>query len=1586
MLRRSISMGLSTLITWAGVAVALEPPPSLGTIPFDHDRFLQFPESDRADSSASAEAYYDLVDPTGARATLAGWKALNGFVEPLPSNPASLAAMGIQHALYRNATDLGFVRNVYLIVRPNGDVAALLENFASFERTLGRSFDEVGHHCTTPFNPALPPAQQCTSGGIDAFEHRDLSGMLASVVMEYGSVTPGGPKFTRFYGYGNDGQRVATLDLIGRGKQEAFPGLCADCHGGNPGGLDGGGQFVSLDPALPGAAAGNFGGGFLAWDLDLYEYHDPFGAGAAVGSGVYSRANQENAFRELNRIVLQTDPTRALRNLIEGWYGGPGLPGSFDETWVPYGWTFTPEATSLYQNVIGKYCRACHIQRAYPESMTNPNALASRMDFDEEADLEGLRNQIGQTVFARSTMPLALVTYDKLWNDPAAVAELIQYLEVVATGVVPSEDDGFGTLVAQVPGRPIADPGAYEDLVVGRTLQLDGRASLSADHYAWSVAPTSGFHLDDPTSPTPSFRATVPGRYTLTLVVSNDSEIDSLGRVRPAQSSLPASTTIRVVASPFGRVTFDAAIRPSKANDRCLDCHVEPDVAGFEDFRIYSEMTKMTQLRRFASVAGNWTSRLLYKPAGQLADVGVEDGAHAGGRVLHETDAHFLRLKAWLEDGECANERCRRIVVTNQDSAVEIDPLSPFQDASLLVGLTGAAPKHGTLTLTPEDRLRYVPAAGYTGLDRYRYLVTDLASGQTGMITDTVYVFPDIGFVPANLGDRIASQYAGTIPALGSSFEFEKVNTDGDALPNYVDDFPNHPLLGRDNDHDGIPDAFNANVTAAQASASGIGIDSDDDNDGVSDATDQLPLDPSGSVFLDGDHDGVPDASDPFPLDLLGSSFEGFESGNLSARPWSTSGSASWSVVSTANVPLGISTPLTRRFAAQAPALGNDQQATLSVTLSVPAGDVAFWYFVSSEACCDTLSLLIDGVVHDLGQTTAWKRARFPVTAGVHTFAWVFTKDSTVTAGLDRAWIDAIEFSGPTDTDSDGVADFHDDCPNVANTTQHDAGSNGIGDACDAGDFDGDGVSDQTEVARGTSPSLADTDADGSSDGVDAFPSDPAASVDTDGDGRPNSLVPGVPSTSKPPLTADLLPFDPRGGLDADGDGVASSAIYTIAGTGTYGFAGDGGPARSAEVSYVLGIARDGSGNLYFADIGNNRVRRVLAGSGLITTYAGNGDYGSGGDGGPATAAQLGLIGGLATDVAGNLFIADPDNARVRRVSAVSGTIATVVGNGVAGSSGDGGLATAASIDRPSGLAFDSAGNLYVADAASHRIRKVAAATGVITTVAGTGVAGFGGDGGLAVNARISGPGALALDGSGNLYFTDEGNFRVRRVASGSGLITTVAGNGVLGYAGEGIPATEANLAPIGVGVDSAGHLYVADGRGVLYRVHATTGTITILAGTGDSSGEPDGRSGEGGSPLDADLNNLGHLLVDPAGNVVFGEWTAVRQVTSPAAADAFPDDPAATVDSDGDGYPDAYRVGATPAQLAATPLLVDAFPNDPTAAVDANHDGQSDVVILGNGLATPVPEPLSAVALAAATLALGSAARRRLRRADVRA
>ena len=264
-----VALCFAVILAANSSAQTILPPTNLGTIPLDHDRFLQFPESDRADTNSSATAYYEAVDPGGSRATLDGWKSENGFIEPLPPTTAELAAVGIQHTLYRNATDLGFVRNVYMRVKPNGDVVALLENFPGFKRTLNFLFDESADGCSTPFELQLPPEQRCTSGGVDAFENRDLSGMLASVVMEYSAVTLGGPKFTQFYGYGNDGTRVNALDLTGRDKAEFFPGLCAVCHGGNPGGVDAEGNFVPPDPIYPGASDGNIGAGFLPWDPDL---------------------------------------------------------------------------------------------------------------------------------------------------------------------------------------------------------------------------------------------------------------------------------------------------------------------------------------------------------------------------------------------------------------------------------------------------------------------------------------------------------------------------------------------------------------------------------------------------------------------------------------------------------------------------------------------------------------------------------------------------------------------------------------------------------------------------------------------------------------------------------------------------------------------------------------------------------------------------------------------------------------------------------------------------------------------------------------------------------------------------------------------------------------------------------------------------------------------------------------------------------------------------------------------------------------------------------------------------------------------
>jgi sugar lactone lactonase YvrE len=271
-----------------------------------------------------------------------------------------------------------------------------------------------------------------------------------------------------------------------------------------------------------------------------------------------------------------------------------------------------------------------------------------------------------------------------------------------------------------------------------------------------------------------------------------------------------------------------------------------------------------------------------------------------------------------------------------------------------------------------------------------------------------------------------------------------------------------------------------------------------------------------------------------------------------------------------------------------------------------------------------------------------------------------------------------------------------------------------------------------------------------------------------------------------------------------------SGTITTVAGNGTPGFSGDGGPATNASLASPTGVAVDAAGNLYIADAGNDRVRKVSA-SGTITTVAGTGTPGFSGDGGPATGAGLVYPSGVAVDAAGNLYIADTYNNRVRKVSA-SGTITTVAGNGTPGFSGDGGPATNASLASPSGVAVDAAGNLYIADPDNSRVRKVST-SGTITTVAGNGTPGFSGDGGPATNASLFNPSGVAVDAAGNLYIADTTNSRVRKVST-SGTITTVAGNGTPGFSGDGGPATNASLVyPSGVAVDAAGNLYIADSQ-----------------------------------------------------------------------------------------------------------------------------------------------------------------------------
>jgi uncharacterized repeat protein (TIGR01451 family) len=323
-----------------------------------------------------------------------------------------------------------------------------------------------------------------------------------------------------------------------------------------------------------------------------------------------------------------------------------------------------------------------------------------------------------------------------------------------------------------------------------------------------------------------------------------------------------------------------------------------------------------------------------------------------------------------------------------------------------------------------------------------------------------------------------------------------------------------------------------------------------------------------------------------------------------------------------------------------------------------------------------------------------------------------------------------------------------------------------------------------------------------------------------------------------------------------------SGVIKTVAGNGSCCYAGDGGAATSALLGAPSGVAVDASGDLYIADTSNNRIRKVNP-AGIITTVAGNGAYGFSGEGGAATAARLEAPEGVAVDASGNLYIADSSNARIRSVNS-SGVITTWVG----GATNDGGLGIFGLLNQPWGVVRDSAGNTYIADTYNHRVRKVAA-NGTIATVAGTGVSGFVGDKGAATSAQLNLPNGLALDSAGNLYIADTNNSRVRKVDS-SGNITTVAGNGICcASTGDGGPATSAGIgAPYGLAVDSSGNLYISDVDNSVVRKVAASGTITTVAGQTDSFGY----SGDGGPAISAKLFGPYGLAVDASGNLYIAD------------------------------------------------------------------------------------------------------------------
>lgn len=328
-----------------------------------------------------------------------------------------------------------------------------------------------------------------------------------------------------------------------------------------------------------------------------------------------------------------------------------------------------------------------------------------------------------------------------------------------------------------------------------------------------------------------------------------------------------------------------------------------------------------------------------------------------------------------------------------------------------------------------------------------------------------------------------------------------------------------------------------------------------------------------------------------------------------------------------------------------------------------------------------------------------------------------------------------------------------------------------------------------------------------------------------------------------------------------------AQTVSTFAGTGVKGFSGDGGPAEKAQLNNPFAVARGPDGYLYVCDVDNHRVRRISK-DGIITTYAGNGTKGHAGDGGPATEAALNHPYELAWDKGGNLHFVEIGSHVVRRVDAKTGTISTVAGTGKSGFSGDGGPAVKAQLSQPHSLAFDAAGDLFICDIANHRVRKIETKTGTITTWSGTGEKKTAADGAKIDGAALNGPRALAFAPDGTLWLAlREGN-AVLSLDPKAGTLKRIAGTGKSGFTGNGGPALEATLSgPKCVGLDAKGNVYLADTESHTIRViDAKKGTLELLVGDGKKGDGPDGPA------LKCRLARPHGVFVDADGGIFIGD------------------------------------------------------------------------------------------------------------------
>ena len=550
---------------------------SLGPPPPHPDRFLTYfsaVASEHEESTTTAQAYHAAIDPADERLDLSDWLTVNGF-----------AGGADAEAIYVNEADLGFGRHMFIKTHVDGRVASYVKNHGD-DTSTGAGDDPVD-------GPAEEKIANAHAG----------TNLIATVAMEYGPPPsdPGGTPYTRFYAFDSNGDRLLSADLDGQG-QKFLPGVCTVCHGGNPRQLLPDGSY---------ADEGDTGAGFLPWDLDTFGFSDTLFDGLPR----YNKASQQAALKTMNAAVLLTNPTETAREVVEGWYGGAGLPATnFDGTYVPPGWTGHEDA---YREVFAPNCRACHVMR-------NP-AVA----FRTHTEFSTLVVRAQDLVFDRGIMPLARRTYERFWtgllvSDPAVVDLLGSVLATRRPGS----------------GVPFAFAGPDRPATVGTPHTLDASDSSYATGFAWTLlsAPfTSVAALDDPTASNPSFTPDLVGDYVFQLTASNVVGI--------------ASDTVTVNATADGRlagVDFASEVEPIFQSS-CVGCHsgvgAAPDFNGSGSVAGSPEYTEAVY-RSFsgrASVIDPPDSLLLRKSSSQIT--------HGGGAALGSGSANYAVVRDWIAQG-----------------------------------------------------------------------------------------------------------------------------------------------------------------------------------------------------------------------------------------------------------------------------------------------------------------------------------------------------------------------------------------------------------------------------------------------------------------------------------------------------------------------------------------------------------------------------------------------------------------------------------------------------------------------------------------------------------------------------------------------------------------------------------------------------------------------------------------------------------------------------------------------------------------------------------------------------------------------